>query len=575
MIIPLYNLHAHNVLTNTIFDAGTDARVAKFHKRGLEILGLGVLEATEVWLDKEHAGLGAGLDVFGTAVQRTSSGQSSLAPPGQNPGGSRAATPEQAQAHSPVSSRRSLSSDGSHIPHPHPHPHAAADVPQIDIAIGPPATPTGAKKFFGRIFKKKETAGSTLSPSPGGLAEHRAASPTSPLPASPPPPPEKAQHQPSTPTKHATNEVLLPSVLGLSPLLLSATNTPTGRAVSYTWVVRKWLKVDAKGLISGVIGKIGREASAHGIGYKGEQNGGVWAVHFEWQRGKSKSERAKRHAKRRSTGVEYQGSRTPSRRSSTIISEQGHSHDAPVIMLDSPRQSLDAHVHTPTARRQRRISSPRRSISSLNHSDEGSCHENEQDHEQDHEHDHEHDEGEESDPEDSETPWTCYMVLTEPSPAAATPTIMSSFLKGHSHSPNPSTSLGPKSNLSVNIVVQPSTPTPSNPSFSNPPPPNTVKTKVATLSPAPHHPKVVCQLKVPFPLPDIEVENGALCKRVVLGDGSTRDTLSAQRGHAALTLTAEEIKDVVCSTAFWLVVREGIGGVGKVSRKGDGWKIRG
>jgi hypothetical protein len=39
-------------------------------------------------------------------------------------------------------------------------------------------------------------------------------------------------------------------------------------------------------------------------------------------------------------------------------------------------------------------------------------------------------------------------------------------------------------------------------------------------------------------------------------------------------LTAEEIKDVVCSTAMWLVVREGFGGIGKVTRRGDGWRIR-
>ena len=40
-------------------------------------------------------------------------------------------------------------------------------------------------------------------------------------------------------------------------------------------------------------------------------------------------------------------------------------------------------------------------------------------------------------------------------------------------------------------------------------------------------------------------------------------------------VTAEEIKDVICSTGLWLVVREGFGGIGKVSRKGDGWRIRG
>jgi hypothetical protein len=40
------------------------------------------------------------------------------------------------------------------------------------------------------------------------------------------------------------------------------------------------------------------------------------------------------------------------------------------------------------------------------------------------------------------------------------------------------------------------------------------------------------------------------------------------------TLTAEEIKDIVCSTAMWLVVRESFGGIGKVTRRGDGWRIR-
>jgi hypothetical protein len=49
MIIPLYNLQAHNVMTNVIVDAGTDAKVAKFQKRGLELLGLAVLEPVEVF----------------------------------------------------------------------------------------------------------------------------------------------------------------------------------------------------------------------------------------------------------------------------------------------------------------------------------------------------------------------------------------------------------------------------------------------------------------------------------------------------------------------------------------------
>ncbi|KAG1812398.1 uncharacterized protein BJ212DRAFT_1483037 [Suillus subaureus] len=49
MIIPLYNLQAHNIMTNVIVDAGTDTKVARFAKRGLEILGLAILKPIKVW----------------------------------------------------------------------------------------------------------------------------------------------------------------------------------------------------------------------------------------------------------------------------------------------------------------------------------------------------------------------------------------------------------------------------------------------------------------------------------------------------------------------------------------------
>lgn len=99
----------------------------------------------------------------------------------------------------------------------------------------------------------------------------------------------------------------------------------------------------------------------------------------------------------------------------------------------------------------------------------------------------------------------------------------------------------------------------------------TLRLKVGTLSPTPHHPKVVAMLKVPFPLPDVEVERMKFVKR----KGAPGEESNARNDpYYGLTLTAEDIKDIVCSTGLWLVVRESIGGVGKV-RKGDGWKIRG
>ena len=62
-------------------------------------------------------------------------------------------------------------------------------------------------------------------------------------------------------------------------------------------------------------------------------------------------------------------------------------------------------------------------------------------------------------------------------------------------------------------------------------------------------------LKVPFPFPDVEVERMGVVERRGVG-------APAKQIYVGLTLTAEEIKDVVCSTGLWLVVR--------VNRKGGG-----
>ena len=53
--MPLYNLQAHNVMTNTIVDAGTDAKIAKFSKRRLEMVDLAAMEVVEVWAASESA----------------------------------------------------------------------------------------------------------------------------------------------------------------------------------------------------------------------------------------------------------------------------------------------------------------------------------------------------------------------------------------------------------------------------------------------------------------------------------------------------------------------------------------
>lgn len=171
--------------------------------------------------------------------------------------------------------------------------------------------------------------------------------------------------------------------------------------------------------------------------------------------------------------------------------------------------------------------------------------------------------GDESDPEDSETPWTCSLIVRRLNPSRLPHSPAADGAKGGS---------------------------------------STCKVKIAGVVPTPHHPKVVALLKVPFPLPDIEIERANVRKRIVTPagvarpapasderpgtangtGGSKKSFFGAKEGAGGngspaegLILTAEEIKDVVSSTALWLVVREGFGGVGRVSRKGDGaWRIR-
>lgn len=80
---------------------------------------------------------------------------------------------------------------------------------------------------------------------------------------------------------------------------------------------------------------------------------------------------------------------------------------------------------------------------------------------------------------------------------------------------------------------------------------------LGTLRPAPHHPKLIAQLGVPYAL-----------SPVPLLSAHTSTTLPP-------VLTVEEMKDIVACTSLWLVVHEGLGGLAK-RRKGDGaWRFGG
>lgn len=242
---------------------------------------------------------------------------------------------------------------------------------------------------------------------------------------------------------------------------------------------------------------------------------GVVEVHFVWSRGKKKRK------------VLRNGSQTAgaNRRASTMVGSGGG--------LPDKRGSVSPPSRPGTAEKRFSTTSGQSMSTTSEVGSSAGRHQEE-------------DDGDESEPEDSETPWTCTLVLSRVGERGA----------------------GAVSPATAAAVAAAADGTSS----------NHTRVRVATFSPTPHHPKVVALLKVPFPLPDIIVDRLQVCRRTVSPQGVARPSWTNWGGGGdepdGLVLTAEEIKDVVSSTGLWLVVRENIGGVGKISRKGDGWRIR-
>ncbi|KAI0092214.1 hypothetical protein BDY19DRAFT_928865 [Irpex rosettiformis] len=413
MIIPLYNLQAHNVMTNVIVDAGTDAKIAKFHKRGLEIIGLAMLDVVET-----TRGIGWADDRQGHPHQ---------------------ASLLSAEGNTPASSHVSLNSLSP-----------AQTTPQPEKS--------GARRLFGRVFKKNRDASPVASPTANSPYMQ---APKSPLPsidrdASLSTTPKASNKRsslllaasahaqsPSFPDPLASPASLQPqpqqTVLGIAPILHTPINGPDGRRVRptrYVWVLRKWLK----GPPSGVT--LPTETILPGYGTMD----GLVEVTFEWVRATSSrkdSQRVKSKERRRSSGVP---SNTPSlsslkrgqerRGRNSVEGERDSRRNARPRSTESARS---AHTNTTATTED---GSPRRR----------------------------EDDGEDSDPEDSETPWMCQLVIRK-------------LQSSNSH------------RLSY-ISTSDDGNVPA-------PPMTSVKVKVAAIVPAPHHPKVVSLLKIPFPLQDV------------------------------------------------------------------------
>ncbi|KIP06880.1 hypothetical protein PHLGIDRAFT_30283 [Phlebiopsis gigantea 11061_1 CR5-6] len=535
MIIPLYNLQAHNVMTNVIVDAGTDAKIAKFMKRGLEVIGLAVLEPIEL---------------CGGLRYEDSIGQ------GNYPGFLSADG-----AHTPTSSHLSLTSDGTHE---HSPPLPSTPTPIQERA------PTGARKLFGKVFKKKDTPSSPTtprSPIPPLESIPRAANKRSSLLMNPPM--SATSHVfPEAPSSATHN-----TILGIQPTIRSPSpnqgfTTQKLRPTSYSWPVQRWLKGLPEGLTTPV---------DH-----------LLEVRVEWTRAPQTKRDGRLSSSRRKRDSNLP-SNTPST-SSLARRQPGMSSPTPA----SPpmiRRSLD-----------RSASPARESLHSVTTSttDDGSPSRARRSRD---------DDDDDSDPEDSETPWTCHLVVRRLHPHARHPGVRQS-----------EDAAAATASVDVRVRVAAAVPAPHHP-------------KVVSLLkvPFPLPDLVLTAHWTPQGTQTVEVEAR---KRVVTPSGVARPAteispmgtptqagiaggvgkLAASAGNffsnakrpgtssgssvhggvgrmhgshgshgspseqlafSGVLLSAEELKDLVCCTGLWLVVREGFGGIGRVKRQGDGWRIRG
>lgn len=386
----------------------------------------------------------------------------------------------------------------------------------------------------------------------------------------------------------------LPATLSPSkPDLSNQANTfipiiPSSRPIGYTWTVRKWAKKNSEGWAAHIVA-----AAAAGLDLvhgAGNLDGDEEVVVFEWVKLRSPghgtgfggqgsaltrfatgdtnvssitagtgASRA-RSKSRGPSGLSHQASDSHDQTqaqtrnlkpSSSSNSHQDHSAESKLsltLQLPSSRSaspSLAAYPHPspnldgrpwPVRRTSASASpSPRRpsspsilSTHTLENNLGSRDHDPDQD--QDHGHEHEHETGsctdgtgtingdmtaeedegegeEESDPEDSETPWTCSVWVKK---------------TGH-------------------------------------------RQLLGTLTPAPHHPKVIAMLKIPHNLQTV-----ALAEVSGVAAGTAPNLIKpdlVNKIKEDIALSEENLKDVVCVTAMWLVAREEFGGLGRRKKK--------
>lgn len=537
-IVPLYNLAVHNVVQPTIVtDAGTDSKVAKFLKRSLDISGVGILEPSEIWLP----------------LHNSSAMPGNSPRPSFDPAGPRIARPA-----SMISNMSLLSPAVTRVEDPK---RASVEAKPLKLEV---RQDDGPKKFFGKIFRKRVSA--------EPLAERRAsiaASKSTTLLASeagsslkvPATPPQPAVHfnggEHSSQVGHPT--------FGLAPAMLARSSSSThldqngaivgltadvpkpvgyeseemrlsrsGRPIGYTWTVRRWAKKNTEGWAAHIVA-----AAAAGLDMVANSIPGDGAdeVVFEWikMRVSPSTEGAiaalRRHpasdgadlTKRRRSNAK--GTPSPSPGGSPTGSRVNLAQPGPGRASRQGSLAVEAvsnahHLEAGTAKRKgpaspspnRRVSPPRVSPTAASSDDvsSGDADVNLDTDRLPAVHEPElsflDDDGYDSDPEDSETPWVCSVWVKR---------------------------TGQRQLL-------------------------------ATLTPAPHHPKVIAVLRIPNQLKGVSLTD---LPSNPPPQGRTAQSDLAARVRDEVCLTEENLKDVVSVTAMWLVAREEFSGFGRKDKR--------
>ncbi|RXK42125.1 hypothetical protein M231_00482 [Tremella mesenterica] len=582
---PLFNLTVHVMQPTVVTDGATEAKVAKFHKRSIDINGVGILEATEVRLpsssnliDETH--LAAARSRPLSIVSLTS----------------------------PISPTMTQSDDGKRGSFD--NKRISLDLKNLRMNVNDLAHEASTKKFFGKIFRKR---GSQDPPQthlqPSAMSRK---SPASSYASLEPPSPSPDMPHPPVIVKTPSTDIQAGATFGTAPMsvmrrssgtiispdgaitgLLARSSLhpeqdnmstypliPSHRPVGYVWTVKRWAKKNAEGWAGHLVAAASAGLELVGGSMGGEED----EVVFEWVKlkyppGGAPIPGISRRMSTSTSGLprslprvppsprsEAQRSYSPSV-SKTSLTLPPTKRTASPFPSAPPNPQSQIH-HQPSSHLQSSLHTPSQTQPHLPVNTHPHVHMN-------------------ANVLDSR-PEPLRRVSASPSP---------------SHTPDDSRSVAENENASIRsghtAHTAQTVEEDSDPEESETPWACSVWVKstghrqlLATLYPAVHHPRVIAKMKIPMRLDPIALAD---CKM----DPSHTSASTTGRAGAATTgksqgmmieqkemdmemekkkemmdkvkkevcLSEENLKDVVCVTGMWLVAREGFGGLGRKKGK--------